>query len=205
MNRGLVAIGAGAVILGGFAIYAVLGSHDDAPASQDASHGRRITEADPGNRGKSPRPPSAQTPGDSGDGSATDYMVGDVRVRDHRAGDHPQVDLPPAVRVPGGRKVASKVTFDLAQQLRPLVIQCGGNVPKDARGDKPRADGEITMAIKDHQAVIATAAFQLRDVTGDYAAAVKTCLEQKSVGVSAPAGDEADLEGYPITLSLRLP
>ena len=43
----------------------------------------------------------------------------------------------------------------------------------------------------------------LRDVAGGES--VKQCIEQKSVGITASAGDEPDVDSYAITLSLRLP
>lgn len=139
-------------------------------------------------------------------GSGSDgYDVGGVTVRDHRTGDHAQVDVPPSMNAPGGRKIPSKLTFDVSQQLRPLVADCGAKtIPKEARGAKPRLEGTIQIEIKGGRAVVTHAAFQMRDVTGDFEG-VKTCVEQKSVGVSAAAADEADLASYSITMSLQLP
>jgi hypothetical protein len=47
--------------------------------------------------------------------------------------------------------------------------------------------------------------FQVRDVAGGSTGPVKECMEQKTVGVATPSGDEPDVQGYAITLSLRLP
>jgi len=85
-----------------------------------------------------------------------------------------------------------------------VVNECAANVPLEGRGAKPGIDGEIMIAIKNQQATVTSAMFQLRDVAVSDAS-VKECLEQKAVGISAPSGDEAEVENYGIMLSLRLP
>ena len=61
------------------------------------------------------------------------------------------------------------------------------------------------MSLKDHQATITGGTFQLRDVAAASQDPVKQCMEQKSVGVTAPSGDEPDVEGYAISLSFHFP
>ncbi|HEY0189524.1 MAG TPA: hypothetical protein VGC42_00285 [Kofleriaceae bacterium] len=208
MNRGLLALGVGAALAVVFALFVVFRSHDDdAPAPPPISHrpaGPRNPDRHPPRRAPTgdPAEPAASGSDAVGDG---ERLVGDVVVRDHRTGDHPVVDVPPAMNAPGGRKIASQVTFDISKQVRPLLLECGGkNVPAEARGAKPRLEGQLQIAIKHHQAQISRATFQMRDVTGDFDA-VKTCVEQKSIGLIAAAPDEDDLETYAITTSYRLP
>jgi hypothetical protein len=131
-------------------------------------------------------------------------VVGGVRIRDHRKGEHVQLDVPPSIHPPGGRKLPSELTNAIAQQVRAAVNECAASVPAEARGDKPRMDGEIQIAIKDRQARVTSATIQPRDITGSVEQ-VKQCVEQRAVGIASPSGDEADLEGYSITLSIRLP
>jgi hypothetical protein len=130
-------------------------------------------------------------------------MVGDIRVRDHRSGEHARLDVPPAVHPPEGRKIASQLTSDIAQKVRAVMTECAARSAPAARGPTPRVDGTITIAIRDHQTTIKSAIVQLRDVTGGDA--LKQCIEQGAVGIAVPAGDEPDVDGYAIALSLRLP
>jgi hypothetical protein len=207
MTRGTLALGGGLLVAAVVVLYVMLRSSDGTEMTRDAT-GPKITEADPGKPSSRlrPLPPSepAQTDGSSS-GSARDYTIGGVRVRDHRSGEHAQLDIPPAVHPPHGRRIPSQLTYDLTQRLRGVVNECAASVPQDGRGDKPRVDGEILIAIKNQRATVTAATFQLRDAAPTSEAAVKACVEQKAVGVAAPSGDEAELENYAITLSVRLP
>jgi hypothetical protein len=75
----------------------------------------------------------------------------------------------------------------------------------DAHGPKSRIVGEIKIAIKDHQAAITSADFQLRDVADAMQATIKQCLVQHAVGIVAPADDEADVDSRAVSVSLRWP
>jgi hypothetical protein len=85
------------------------------------------------------------------------------------------------------------------------VRACAASLPREARSERSRVEGQITIAIKDHLATVTAAAFQLRDIAEPAQAEVKQCLTQRAVGLTAPAGDEADLDSYGISLSLALP
>ncbi|HSS00764.1 MAG TPA: hypothetical protein VLM79_27085 [Kofleriaceae bacterium] len=178
-------------------------------------HVAKITQADRGNaaRDSSPLLSAEDTPAASLDAhpdarqpgrAATDYMVGGIRIRDHRSGDRTPSAVPPAIHPPGGRKIASHLTSDIAQQVRAVMTACAVSLPPDARGAEPRLDGTIEIAIKDRLATITSASVQLRDVNASAAAPVKRCIDQKSVGVATSAGEEADVAGYAIALSFRL-
>jgi hypothetical protein len=211
MNRGLLALAGGLVLAAVIALYIVLRSGDDA-AVEPVAKGPKITEADLGNTAPRLRPigPSEPAPAEAAAGTtrsgsaARDYVIGGVHVRDHRSGDHAQLTIPPAIHPPHGRRIPSQLTHALTQRLRGVVNECAANVPPEARGTKPGIDGEIMIAIKNQQATVTSAMFQLRDVAVSDTS-IKQCLEQKAIGVSAPSGDEADVESYGITLSLRLP
>lgn len=211
MNRGYLALAGGLVLAAVIVLYVILRTADDG-AVERTSSGPKIAEADLGKSGSRLRPIAPSEPA-LPDGSALpvrsgsaarDYMIGGVRVRDHRSGDHPLVSMPPSIHPLHGRKIPSELTYALTQRLRGVVNECAANVPPEARGAKPGIDGEIMIAIKDQQATVTSATFQLRDVAASEAP-VKECVEQKAVGVAAPSGGEADVENYAITLSLRLP
>jgi hypothetical protein len=212
MNRRNIALGTAVVVVALFGLYVAMSKDDDvAPPREPA--GRKISQTDPGKpavKGTRPQPaegarpalPARSAPADP---AVSEYMVGDVRVRDHRTGDHAPIDVPPSVHPPEGRKIPSQLTSDIARQLRAVVSECAASVPPGDRGATSHLDGQIMISIKDQQATITSATFQPRDVASTSRGPVKECLEQKSIGVGVPSGDEADVEGYGITLSLRFP
>jgi hypothetical protein len=214
MNRGFLAIGAAVVLAALFGLLVVLRSGTDGePRATSASAkpgpkiDAKIAQADPGKpmTGAPARAPGA-TATPAGSGSAgRDYMIGDVHVRDHRSGDHAPLDVPPAVHAPGGRKVPSELVYAITQKVRAVISECVANLPSEGRGDKPRVDGEIEIAIKNQLATVTEATIQLRDVVGATVESVKQCIEQKSIGVATASGDEPDVERYAITMSVRLP
>jgi hypothetical protein len=209
MNRRYLVLGAAVVLAVVLGLYVATSKGEDVAAKREPD-AQKIPENSPGH----PAIRMTQTPSAgadrpvmaAGSGAAvSDYTVGNVRIRDHRSGEHAPVDIPPAIHPPEGRKIPSQLTSDLAQRLRPLVTECAATVPPEARGAKSRLEGEILIAIKNQQATVTGATFRLRDVASGSPDPVTQCMEQKSVGVAAPSGDEPDLEGYAITLSLRLP
>jgi hypothetical protein len=217
MKRGYLAIGAAVVLAAVIGLYVLLRTEDDvaanrAPVGASGSTPGRTPTAEP-DRGKPDVPMPETAPRDTsqpvahaGSGSVvSEYTIGGIRVRDHRSGDHTPLDIPPAIHAPNGRKIPSQLTSVVAQRLRTVVAECAGNIPPDARGASPHLDGQVMIAIKSQQATITSAIYQARDVTGAAQGLIKQCMEEKSVGVAVPAGDEPDVEGYAITLSLRLP
>jgi|GEM_PF-2068345 len=216
MNRRILAVGAIIVVVAiGGLLFALRGSDpgDDARSAPPVATTHR-DEARPRSEVESGRrtpalpvdPPSAGDTATPERGSPyKEYVVGDVRVRDHRAGDLPQRDVPPAVHPPQGRRLPSTLTNEFAQQLRAALATCAVSVPAEARGPTAKIDGEIIIAIKDHQASIASAIFAPRDISGESNDAVKQCLSAKAVGMTTPSGDQADLDHYAVTLSLVLP
>jgi hypothetical protein len=206
MNRRHLVLGAGLVLAAAIVVIGISRSHDEV-AQTDGAPDRRITEADPGNHRaptRGPALPGGSTPPSGAGTTATDYLVGDVHVREHRAGEHAQLDVPPAIHAREGRKIPSQLTYDISQGLHSVVNGCAASIPAAARIGTPHVDGEIKIAIKDQKATVTSATYQLRDLGGSLDA-VKACMEQKSVGVATPSGEEPDVENYAITLSFRLP
>lgn len=193
------------------ALVALRGDGD--PVEERAPTVPKITQADSGNSGnvdKVTRRAGAATADAMQDLHArpravTDYMVGDARVRDHRSGERAPIEVPPAVHAPGGRKIPSQLTSAIAQEVRVAMAACAASLPATARGSAPRLDGTIAIAIRAGKATITSARVQLREVERVAAAAIEQCIEQRSVAVTASAGDEADVEDYPVTLAFRLP
>jgi len=205
MNRGLLALGLAIVVAAIMVLYIMMARDDDAAARSDAPARNAETEPATPRAHVAPALPRPSTAAREPTGSATDYTIGDVRIRDHRSGEHAQLDVAPVVHSPLSRKIPAQLSFDISQKVRAIVAACATNVPANARGDKPRIEGQIKIAIKDHQATVTSAALQLRDVVGVTVDDARKCVEQKSIGATTPSGDEPDLDGYGITLSIRLP
>ena len=207
MNKPLaLAFGGAAVLVGAIALIVQMKQTDPAPAAPVATE---RPDAAP-----SPRPgPSAVVsegshPKEGGDPDNTKEPVvteidGKI-VRDHRANPSPVQKIPPTIHRPGGPQIKSTTTHDITQQMVKVLNECAKAVPKSARGAKPRAEGQIVVAIKDKQVSITKALVQLRDVEGDVVEPTKRCIEEKSVGLTTSAKDEADVESYEISISFAL-
>jgi hypothetical protein len=208
VNRTALVIG-GAVLVLGAAVALVLllaGDSSEPSASQDPprSLGSAVVVG-PAGGGAAPQLP-AGTGFQPNDGThPRDYVIGDTRVRDHRTGNHPPMDIPPNVHPPEGRQIPSTLTHELAQKVKAVMIECVASVPREARGDKPRLEGQISIAIKERKASITKSTVQLRNVTGDTVDPAKQCIESKVIGIENPSGDEADLDDYTINISFALP
>jgi hypothetical protein len=201
MNRGVLAVAAVAVLVAVIGLLVLLRTDGGDPertrqSPADSSGVQKIAETASGK----PRIPSAARP------EVTEYRVGDVRVRDHRTGEHGPVPIArrPLPR-PDGREIPSRLTSDLGQRVRSVVWQCVAAVPADARGAGARAEGQILVSIKDHQATVTAATLQLRNVAETAQPEFDQCLARSAVGLVASAGNESDLDDYSITLSLTLP
>jgi len=212
MNRGLLALGLGLVAAAGIALYVATRGNDRTADGDAASAPRNAEPPPPGGAPLTPSAPAERAgraaplpPSAPAAPAGTDYVVGDVRVRDHRTGTHEQLDVAPVIHAPTGTKIASALSSEIAKNIGGVVAECAGLVPSAARGARPRFEGQVKIAIANHQATITSAAIRLRDVTGESSAAAQQCLEQKVIGVSTPSGNEPDIDGYGITLSLRLP
>lgn len=203
MNRGYLAAGTVIVVAAVVGLFALLRTDDEPVAQAPAPRPQKIEDRDPGksrnrlvpelrqDRASTPRPTS-----------------GDPGARDHREAGRtvqPPPPTPPRADPPAGRKINVQVTSDLSQVLRPALQECAANLAPGAAGATSRIEGEIIVSIKDHQATVTSANFQLRDISETAQADVQQCLVQRAVGVTASAGDEQDVDGYPITVSLRWP
>jgi hypothetical protein len=151
-------------------------------------------------RGERPELPATTSPE-----HPRDYVVGDIRVRDHRSGDNVPLDIPPNVHPPEGPKIPSTLTHAVAQQLKPIMMECVASLPKDARGDRPRLEGQLIIAIKDHKATVTKSTMQLRNVSGESVEPAKQCIESRAIGIEAQAADQADLDSYSINISFAIP
>lgn len=210
MNRVYAILGAVAAIAG-IVVWVLIRSNrgGDAPPDPGTSAGSAHAIATNDLGGGSPSAPSLPPGVHDTAGSAKnpqDYMVGDVHVRDHRGGDSKPLDLPPNIHPANARELPSTLTNDISQQVRKLVYTCAADLPKDTRGPKPRLDGQLTVGIKDHTLSITKAVTQLRDVPdGPGADAIRQCVEQKSIGMTSVAADQADLDDYGIQITFAIP
>ncbi len=153
-----------------------------------------------------PRGESAPTPMAGGE-NPREYAVGDTPIRDHRAGDNKPIDIPPNIHPNDSRLIPSSLTHDISQKVKAAMRDCVKDLPKEGRGEKPRMEGQILIAIKDKTLSVTQATIQLRDLDGLGAAAesAKQCVEAHAVGLSTVAPDEEDLASYSINLSFLVP
>ena len=150
-------------------------------------------------------PTTAPTTATTGSDGVKEYMVGGVKVRDHRGGDNKQIDLPPNPHPAESRELPSELTHDITQQIRRQMDTCAAAVPKDVRGTKPKLDGQVTVAIRDHKLTVTDLALQVRDVDGPSADALKQCVAEKSASYVSSAPDQPDLDNYGIAITFAIP
>jgi hypothetical protein len=165
-------------------------------SSGDGANGPRLPQLNPGEGGR--RRTSA-------DPNVTETIVNGVRVRDHRRDRSKPIvlhDPPPSTR---SRRIDAKVTADVNDQLLPGVRECGAAVPPEARSAKPRVQGQVTLAIKDHRLSITAATIEITGVAGATLEIAKKCVQEKALAVTVPQVDEEDLESYPLQISYTLP
>jgi hypothetical protein len=172
-----------------------------APAATPTERTPSVTVTDRP-RGETP-PPTLPTGGEN----PREYAVGDTTVRDHRAGDNKPLDIPPNVHPTGARLIPSELTHSISQKVKAVMKECVATLPKEGRGDKPRLEGQILIAIKDGAMSVTESTIQMRDLDGLGGAtdAAKQCVESHAVGLSTPAPGEADLASYSIHLSFAVP
>ena len=162
-------------------------------AGPERPRSTQVTSSE-GRRGSSDRPPPTET------------IINGVRVRDHRKDRSSPISLPTTRPPPRGRRITPELTGAFINQINPIVRECAAtHLPPEVRGAKPRAAGQILIAIKDQQASVTSTTVELSDVTGGTVDQARKCIEDKSVGLTAPAANEADLEDYPIQISFVIP
>jgi hypothetical protein len=188
MNRGTLAVGAAIVAAAVVGLYVLLRADGDpAPALAHREHpDQKTADTDPGKSRNRVVPVLGQ------DGFAAPGGVAEPGTRD-----------PPDP--PAGPKINIQVTSDLSQVLRPALQECAANLAPGTAGDTSRVEGQVVIAIKDHRTTVTSASFQLHDVAEAAQADIKQCLAQHAVGLTAQAGDEPDIDSYPITVSVRWP
>jgi hypothetical protein len=207
-NRAIFAI-MGLVAVGAVVALWLLVRADDAPQQTASTTGSgsaapRTGFAGPqhGPAGGKPLAPGidpAQTPPNR------EYSSNGVIVHDHRTGTHEPYQPSEAPRPEnGGRRLEPTLTKAIADRVRDVMHDCVKTLPDGTRGEKPRLEGAINVAIKAKQVLINKADLNVRDVSSDAAEVVRQCIVSKSMSIVQPAGDEADLDSYDINLSFNL-
>jgi hypothetical protein len=205
----LLVIGGLVVIVLGVGLWLLLHQDDDASAQTSSiePQGSAVVAKAPGAPSVTPGLPGEPTPlPQPGAGeNPRDYAVGDVRVRDHRPGDHKPLDIPPNPHPMEGPMIPSTLTHEVSQKVRAVVLECTKSLPASSRGARPRVEGQIQIAIKDHKVTTTKSTMQLRDVTGDAVEPTKQCIESKSIGLENSAPEQSDLENYSINVTYAIP
>jgi hypothetical protein len=214
MKAALIALAGLLVVVGVAAVLLVSGTSEDSPPKpQAAGSGLAASAHTPGGSvatptlPTSPSIPTESTPPPEGGSDVTkEYTVGGVKVRDHRTGEHKQMDLPPNMHPANGPSLPSELTHDISQQVKNKMIQCASSMPRDIRGDKPKVDGQLQVAIKDHVLSINSIEVQVRDITDATASdALRQCVQQQAASLTAVAKDQADVADYGIGITFAIP
>ncbi|MBA3463402.1 MAG: hypothetical protein H0T46_25830 [Deltaproteobacteria bacterium] len=158
-----------------------------------------------GPAGGRPLDPSLPTPpGSKPPENPKAYSVNGAIVHDMRSGNHepftPSANPAPA----NNRKLQPTLTKAIADRVRDAMHECVKLMPDGVRGEKPRLEGSINIAIKDKKVLINKADLIVNDVNGDAKEATRQCIAGKTMAITHAAGEEADLESYDINLSFTL-
>lgn len=202
---------AGLLVVAGVAAVLVMSSTSDDPHKAQVASGSNAPTTSPSGTVATPSPslqPSLPVePSPPGVAPIQkEYMVGDVKVRDHRTGEHKQVDLPPNIHPANGPSLPSELTHDISQQVKNKMIACAKSMPREIRGDKPKVDGQLQVAIKDHVLSITSLSLQVRDITDATASdALAKCVQESSTALTSVAKDQADVADYGISLTFAIP
>jgi hypothetical protein len=213
MNRAMLAIGAAVVLAAGVILWLMLRDDNRATPSTPSTTTQQTPEPvvrpPAADRIPAPNTPVVTDSDEPRSAQAEaeqprEYTVGGIEVRDHRTGNHPPMDLPLNIHPPTTHRVAAALVHELSSKIQGVMKECTANLPPEARGTKPRLEGVVWIAIKDKQARVTEATMQLRDVVGDAVEPTKTCIQEKSVGITTPAANEPDLEKYSISVTYAL-
>lgn len=134
-----------------------------------------------------------------------DYVVGGVAVRDHREGDVKPFDMTPNLHAPDSRRLAPAVVALITSKVKAVLYQCATDVPREARGEQPKLEGQITVSIKEHVLTIVQAEARVRDVVGAAVEPTRQCVEQRAKGLTVDTPEEADVAAYTISMSYLIP
>lgn len=169
------------------------GSAEPPPVADDRNRDKPVVSSS--DEPRAPAPAVAEGP--------KEYDLNGRKVRDHRAGDHAPIDIPPAVHPAEGPRIASSLTSEIGQKVRAKVAECGQQIPADQRGEKPRMEGLLNIAIKNKQVTVNSATIQLRNVEGAAVEPAKACIEAAAMTI-VQGTTEPDVASYDINLSFSL-
>ncbi|MEO6774720.1 MAG: hypothetical protein ABI467_17225 [Kofleriaceae bacterium] len=204
----IVALGA-LIVVAGVALVLMMSRGGVDPTPGPAARAPAATTGAPAVTAGAPAapalPPTAPSTASTGSDGVKEYTVGGFKIRDHRGGENKPIDLPPNPHPAESRELPSELTHDISQQIRRQMDACAAAVPKDARGDKPKLAGQLTVAIHDHKLTVTEMALQVRDVEGPSADALKQCVEEKSTSYVSSAPDQPDLDNYGIAITFAVP
>ncbi|MFT3692567.1 MAG: hypothetical protein QM831_05450 [Kofleriaceae bacterium] len=209
--KALIAIAA-VLVIGGVALVLIMSSSDPdkAPAAKPKSDRVVADNGTPETKGTGPGgaptvAPSLDT-GKTGSDAYTEYMIGDIKVRDHRKGSNAPLTVPPNPHPANARELPLELTHDITSQVNKAIYACSASVPKEARGDKPKAVGQLVVSVKNHQLTVTNLTVETRDITDEEAAkALVACSQEKTAALTANAKDVDDIDGYKIQLNYALP
>lgn len=134
-----------------------------------------------------------------------EYTTADGKlVRDHRAGNPEPVNFAGGDHPPNGKRIKATTTRAVSEQVRAIIKTCSADVPPEARGEKPRAEGKVTISIASGHVTVSKAIFELTAVVGAAQEPTKACIESKVATITADVTDEADVTDYAISMNYSI-
>jgi hypothetical protein len=134
-----------------------------------------------------------------------EYTTADGKlVRDHRSGNPSPVKFAGGDHPPNGPRIKATTTRAVSDQVRAIIKACAADVPPEARGEKPRAEGKVTISIASGHVTVSKAIFELTAVVGAAAEPTKACIESKVAAVTADVTDEADVTDYALSMNYSI-
>ena len=203
MNRTVLGLGLVVLVGAGLAWYLMRGGGTPVAPGTATS----ITPAAPPAQHVSP--PSLPALGSAGPAARVgsdprDYSMGGVEIRDHRA-DAVPVEMAPNLHAPDARRLPPTVVASITDQVKQVLYACAGEIPREARGEHPRMESQVKLAITGHKVTVVGAEVHLKEIVGAALEPSQKCIEDRALALTAAAPEEADLASYTVSVSYLIP
>lgn len=207
----LLGLGAVVLVAAVVLVWKVRASDDVTPAPTTTT-ATQTTAPDPA-RPAPPRTAATESTTDapeaggepSTDKGYREYTTADGKlVRDHRAGNPEPITFAGGDHPPNGPRIKATTTRAVSEQVRAIIKTCTADVPPEARGEKPRAEGKVTISIVSGHVTVSKAIFELTAVVGAAQEPTKACIESKVAAITTDVTDEPDVAEYAISMNYSI-
>lgn len=101
--------------------------------------------------------------------------------------------------------VATPTGAALGTAMLPVVAQCAGELPREARGPNALVQPAFVVQVASGQLTVTDVSFSTRDIADSARGAFTACMRRGAIGATIAAPGEADLDRYLIHIPMRLP